>query len=102
MCVLLLQIFILDGNRYDQVFPDGVREGTDSGLDACALLSGSEVGHTKRGLPTMDKKGATKSRLNLKEFLTYIAVPFLFLIYLPADLMRSFIRIRALDAILFS
>ncbi|CAD7695266.1 unnamed protein product [Ostreobium quekettii] len=37
-----LELFIVDGNKYDQTFPDGVQRGQDEALNACALLTGNE------------------------------------------------------------
>eukprot|EP00803_Ostreobium_quekettii_P006247 evm.model.scf_131.5 EVM.evm.TU.scf_131.5 scf_131:33256-39556(-) len=38
----LLEMFIVDGNKFDQTFPDGIQRCDDDGLEACALLTGNE------------------------------------------------------------
>lgn len=39
---VVLEMSILDGNRYDQLFPDGVQHGGAKKLDLCTLLTGTE------------------------------------------------------------
>lgn len=43
MLGVIVEMSILDGNKYDQTFPDGAPHCDVDGLSECALLMGNEV-----------------------------------------------------------
>lgn len=48
MMGIIVEMSILDGNKYDQMFPDGVAHCDVEGLNECALLMGNEVSYSNR------------------------------------------------------